>query len=160
MASNQVTSQIRERSINGSYDTIYNLGPELRYTGALPSSNNNNLEEELLLGEDKITTKWYDDVNSVYRTTIEYRKNSDSGNYYVLEIYDYVKKSAIGITVVDGVMIFDLDNKIVVTEPTVIREEKLFYIQGDGNRIAVSEKQIIQDANAVVKEVITNLISA
>jgi len=48
----QVISQIKKKT-NSGYD-IYQIGPELKYVGALSASNNNNLEEQFLIGVDKI----------------------------------------------------------------------------------------------------------
>jgi len=59
MAIKQVISEIKQKiNNNGSIEYVsYKLGPELKYISSLFNSNNNNLEEMLLLGTDKIIEK-------------------------------------------------------------------------------------------------------
>jgi hypothetical protein len=70
----------------------YPLGAEQRFVSAIRNSNNNNLEEQFLMGTDSISTSWQDTVDNkkVIKTKIEYRKDiSNPTNFYVLEIVDY-----------------------------------------------------------------------
>lgn len=70
------------------------FGPELKYVGALPTSNNYNFEEEILLGEDKIIEKEYDFYDTEESKTcyheIRYYTNYPSiYGYYYLEYFEY-----------------------------------------------------------------------
>ena len=73
---------------------IMPFGPELKYVGALPTSNNYNFEEEILLGEDKIIEKKYNFVDSeesktCYHETRYYTNNISNYGYYYLEYFEY-----------------------------------------------------------------------
>lgn len=87
MADNKIISQLKNKINNGQFE-IYNLGPELKYVGSLPLSGNNNLEEQLLLGGNKIIQSW-EESNGTKVKIIEFRQESDNTNYYVLEEYQY-----------------------------------------------------------------------
>lgn len=70
------------------------MGPELKYVGALPTSNNYNFEEEILLGEDKIIEKEYnfydtEESKTCYHETRYYTSNSNNYDYYYLEYFEY-----------------------------------------------------------------------
>lgn len=86
MATNDIISKLRKKLSNGDYETYY-LGPELQYIGAIPYSGNNNLEEELLMGENQIITTWMD--GNIERITIEFRTEDIMNEYYILECYNY-----------------------------------------------------------------------
>ena len=57
----EIIDSLKRKKEGGGYDTFY-LGPQLCNTKALPTSNNNNLEEQLLMGTDKIITNWLQKV--------------------------------------------------------------------------------------------------
>ena len=83
MPNTQIVAEVAKKRLDGSFDTYY-LGPEQRYSGALPSSNNNNLEEQLLMDVDKVVTKTHDPINNVDVIVTEFKRESDTNNYYVL----------------------------------------------------------------------------
>ena len=165
MAINNLISHICEKDANGNFDNIFYLSPKLRYAKPLPTSNNNNLEEELLLGEDKIITKGYDSTINAYKQTIEFRRDADTGDYYELEILDYTETEGepeIDITVENTKMIFQLVKEAIHNQETLIKKYTLFYIEAGGNKIRVSEKNVysVTDGNGetTIKEVITNYL--
>ena len=65
------------------------IGPDLRYIGKLPTSENNNFEEEYLLGEDKQIQRWYDSIEGCYKENIMYRHKSSDNKFYRLEYSEY-----------------------------------------------------------------------
>ena len=109
MANTQVISQIKEK-INSSGDqALYHIGPELKYVGALLSSNNNNLEEQLLIGVDRIVKEQTEvdiDQHDIKKTKIEFRKPNDTENYYILEISEYDPEAGMGNIYVRGQNIY------------------------------------------------------
>ena len=182
MATSQVISQMRRKKADGSYD-IFQIGPDLQFVGALPTSNNNNLEEQLLLGVDRIVRFWYDDENHVDRRRIEYRKSTDLHDYYVLDIYlyktftdendVYVDDDDItfssNMSVANEEMMQDhYDKKITYNNETmviqfegVIERDILTYVQSDGTVLPIAEKtltrEVDEDGNTIIiTEAITN----
>lgn len=85
----KIIDHIKRKKANGDYDTFY-LGPQLCNIKALPTSNNNNLEEMLLMSTDKVITSWYDDVNKLNMSKIEFRRKDDTQNFYFLEVAKYI----------------------------------------------------------------------
>lgn len=88
MANADVISRIARKDSDNVWREFH-IGPELRYIGALPTSNNHNFEESYLLGMDTITRTWVE--NNVTKQVIEFRRDSDTDNYYILEIDDYTE---------------------------------------------------------------------
>lgn len=95
---------------------IMPFGPELKYVGALPTSNNYNFEEEILLGEDKIIEKqndYYDSEESktCYRETRYYTNDKNNYGYYYLQYFEYDTRTTPDYDYrVDGhTLIIDLD---------------------------------------------------
>ena len=185
MANNEIISQMRRKKADGSYD-ILQLGPEQCYSAALPTSNNNNLEEQLLLGVDRIVKFWYDDENHVDRRRIEYRRSTDTVGYYILDIYQYkvIDNTAdvyvtgdditfsSNMSVANETMMQDnYDKKIKYNDETlviqfegVIERDVLTYVQNDGTVINVSEKVISREVDEdgdtiIITEAITNYLS-
>ena len=183
MALGQIISQFRRKNTSGTYDTFY-LGPEQRYSKALPTSNNNNLEEQLLMGVDKITKVWHDEESDTDRKSIEFRREGDTKNYYIIESVTqqeneiYINNDVIYFgngtniwavnetmtqTVYNSSTYYDQDNESLVTHPASAQnEDTLYFINNDGAKIKVSSKKITneKDENNVVitKEVITNYL--
>lgn len=92
---NNVITIIKQKVSSNNYDD-YPIGPELRYVGALPTSNNNNFEEELLLGEDKDISTYIEEENDIkYKyQIIKYKRDNDK-NYYVLNIKEKIEKTSL-----------------------------------------------------------------
>lgn len=87
---NNIISYI-ERKHNSQQERFY-LGPELRYIGALTTSNNNNLEEQFLFGVDKIVTSQTDNENNIEKEIIEFRREGDN-EYYILDKTKFLSSS-------------------------------------------------------------------
>lgn len=84
----KIISLIKQKSDGGDFNPLY-LGPEQRFTKPLRKSNNNNLEEQLLMGVDRIITSWTEGVTK--REHIEFRDNENDSEtgYYILDSYIY-----------------------------------------------------------------------
>lgn len=84
----KIISLIKQKSDGGDFNPLY-LGPEQRFTKSLRKSNNNNLEEQLLMGADRIVTSWTEGVTK--REHTEFRDNEDVNEtgYYILDSYIY-----------------------------------------------------------------------
>ena len=102
MAVSQIISQVKRKNSTGDYD-IYNIGPDLKYVGSLLASGTNNLEEEVVFGTDKIIKKQEQD--NINKEVIEYRRESDANNYYIVEIDKFNNESQSDIHV-DGTTIY------------------------------------------------------
>lgn len=163
----QIISMLRQKSDNGNFSPLY-LGPEQRYIGALRKSNNNNIEEQLLLGVDRIITSWNED--NVKREHIEFRDNEDPNEtgYYILDSYIYGETSEAGNisdAIIEGnALIFNADavqlndniledlrndgfmtidddeNSLLLSSTFILRRDMLRFKQSNGNILAVSGK--------------------
>lgn len=163
----QIISMLRQKSDNGNFRPLY-LGPEQRYIGALRKSNNNNIEEQLLLGVDRIITSWNED--NVKREHIEFRDNEDPNEtgYYILDSYIYGETSEAGNisdAIIEGnALIFNADavqlndniledlrndgfmtidddeNSLLLSSTFILRRDMLRFKQSNGNILAVSGK--------------------
>lgn len=133
-------------------------GPALRHVGPLPTSGedsekhqvgNYNFEEEYLLGDNKITTRQYDEVNKKYRERIEFRQESQDGDYYWI---DYFEKDIqpdeydISYYTESNRLVINLHNKMNNMIVSQNYKEKssanLYYRDSDGNDTLISEKSI------------------
>lgn len=135
-------------------------GPALRHVGPLPTSGedsekhqvgNYNFEEEYLLGDNKITTRQYDETDKRYRERIEFRQESQDGDYYWIDysekdiqpdeydIYYYTNGNR---------LVIDLHNKMSNMMVSKNQREKssasLYYRDSDGNDTLISEKRVVR----------------
>ena len=163
----QIISMLRQKSDNGNFSPLY-LGPEQRYIGALRKSNNNNIEEQLLLGVDRIITSWNED--NVTREHIEFRDNEDPNEtgYYILDSYIYGETSEAGNisdAIIEGnALIFNADavqlndniledlrndgfmtidddeNSLLLSSTFILLRDTLRFKQSNGNILDVSGK--------------------
>ena len=169
MANIDIISQIKRK--NGQDYDIYQIGPELRYTGALMSSNNNNLEEFLLLGTDGITKTWQE--GNTIKKVIEFKKRDsltgvwDDSDYYILEIEEDLNGQGGNIQVSDeaidleDVMSFNSTNQgavedaqdgylsysndaIYISQDVGIERQQLFYKDKDKLIQPVAVKDVLQ----------------
>lgn len=90
VTTNNVISQlnIKRGTLGDEYDTYY-IGPELKYIGSLATSNNHNLEEQMIMGVDRKVTSYYDSANRAQIEIIDFCRDGDT-KYYSLKktIYD------------------------------------------------------------------------
>lgn len=166
------------------YYVPFSIGVEQRYVKPIAKSNNNNLEEQLLLGVDSITTAW--DDNGVQRYKTEYRRDTDLDNYYVLDSFIYAGDRAVSdaafldnedavvfeadaVSIVGNVLndnkgngfigYDEINHKTSFSSSVTLKVEKLFYVK-DGTTIQVSEKTTGQTLNdsgqKITREIITN----
>ena len=125
-----IVSKLKRKISNTKYEDYY-LGPELKYVGALLRSGNNNLEEQLLMGENQIVTTWVD--GGVEKKVIEFRPEEVTDNYYILEysnfsnpIMSYVENKALFILnrskdVIKG------ESDYTVDDENLYISDKIFY---------------------------------
>lgn len=127
----QIISMLRQKSDNGNFSPLY-LGPEQRYIGALRKSNNNNIEEQLLLGVDRIITSWNE--GDTIREHIEFRDNEDPDEtgYYILDRWIYGETSEIEEEDIDNDA-FIKDNTLMFNTGIVQQnDDKLEDLKNDG----------------------------
>lgn len=127
----QIISMLKQKSDSGDFNPLY-LGPEQRYVGALRKSNNNNIEEQLLLGVDRIITSWNE--GDTIREHIEFRDNEDPDEtgYYILDRWIYGETSEIEEEDIDNDA-FIKDNTLMFNTGTVQQnDDKLEDLKNDG----------------------------
>lgn len=162
MATLNVIKSVQQKDSQGSYNSPVFFGAEQRFVGALRQSNNNNLEEQSILGLDCITTEF---VNDDYVRIIkkEYRNANVESDYYILdiEVYDDTGSSNAYVDdASDTLVIIGSGGAAADSETFVdVRKEILSYKNKDGEINIISTK-IIQKktVNGVttIQEVITN----
>lgn len=171
MAAKEVISQVKKkvRTTGGQVTYVdFPIGPELKYIGTLLSSNNNNLEEQLLLGTDRIVTEWRDKDDQdrdIDKVVVEFRRDSDENEYYILDTTDQTPSGGIidGTVSVDGrtahfenIMSYNNgravereyndwlwfeDNAINMTTKALMKEDVLKYKNSAGVEIPVATKK-------------------
>lgn len=126
-----VFSFVNKKDEYGNFSPLY-LSPEQRFIKPTRSSNNNNLEEQLLLGTDRIITSWQED-EVTYREHIEFRSNEDISDtdYYILDTYIYDYKAGD-----ESSVSYDLE---VVINDGYLTFEKSGYCSIDGD-ILIDDK--------------------
>lgn len=162
-----VISSFKRKNDSNGYDD-YPLSPEQRFVKALRKSNNNNLEEQFLMGVDNIITAW--EENDVQREVIEYRSTEDEleTDYYILDSYKYTRQEDMdtnvcvegddlvfdnrlcNVAVVDEALVDNQGNNFMVYDPStgslnlavdyVMFREYLKYKQPNGTLVNVSTK--------------------
>jgi hypothetical protein len=137
-------------------------GPALRHVGALPASNNHNFEEEFLLGEDKITVRWYE--GGWYWERTEYRKKEQTSDYYYTVYIEYdTQPDEYDVTVEDNKMIINLHNKMDMVRGRAYRSDKnriyLYYKHKNGSTELINYKDCYRDYNDLTQQVIIKEIT-
>ena len=79
-----VVTELRTKTNNGQNEKVNPIGSDVTYITNKRSPSNHNLEEDLVLGVNKIT-KIQRDADQVTRKIIEYRTESKTEDYYYLE---------------------------------------------------------------------------
>lgn len=187
MNDNKIISKLRIKEPSGFVD--YNVGPELKYTGSLSTSNNNNLEEQMLIDVDKITTSYFDTTENAEIESIEFRKQSDTVNFYRLNKIKYTVEASRNVYIEnDEDLVFNTGTMEVASgsdileqinyDPNMtadstgtsfelsvaglIEKDTLDYKDDLGNQNSVSEKNVYQEIvgnKVVIREVITNKLT-
>ena len=162
MAALNVIKSVQQKDSLGSYDSPVFLGAEQRFVGALRQSNNNNLEEQSILGLDCITTEYVDE-NYTRIIKKEYRNAEVTTDYYILdiEIYDDVENSSAYYEESTETLVIMGRNKAASENLTFVdvRKEVLSYMNKNGEINIISTKVIQKKTeNGVItmQEVITN----
>ena len=90
-----VISELQRKTQSGSSisQDVYPIGADQKHIFPLTGTNNSNLLEQLLIGSDRIVKSQYDETNSIYRETIEFRSEDINNEYYYLERYSYYSPS-------------------------------------------------------------------
>ena len=170
---NHVISSLQRKQ--GNSFTNYDIGPELRYIGALPTSNNNNLEEEMILGEDKLIFSKIEEEQGIYYKYQEFKfKKENDTSYYILKIKENLKENRpVKFEVkldkpveqggVNSLFLIYTDNIPYVTEKTLLKEFKLYYCQegegeGGSDKITlISTRKVEQNEPTTVNNIKTVL---
>ena len=130
-----VIKQILQKNGN-NFSSPINLGADQRYVGPLRQSNNDNLEEQTLLGVDCVTTESWNGTTHIIKK--EFHDGTQTTDFYILttEIYDdnidsYVSNQDLILT----------NNDFKVTNTfKIIRKDILSYIDNNGKEIKISTK--------------------
>jgi len=164
VTTNNVISQLNIKRSSDGYDTYY-IGPELKYVGSLATSNNHNLEEQMIMGVDRQIVSYYDEVNKAQIEIIDFRRNSDT-KYYTLEKIKYDGDYGMSVAYVQGNvlnfntsnifcsqdhildqneydpnMIFT-DNKFDITSDSILEVDTLYYTDPDDTSVPDGKKAI------------------
>lgn len=92
MASANVLKYLRRKK-SGKYETPVYIGAEQRFISALRGTNNNNLEEQSILGFDCITTSYWE--GTTFCEKKEFHDGTKTNEFYILEsrIYNVASDS-------------------------------------------------------------------
>ena len=92
MASANVLKYLRRKK-SGAYETPVYIGAEQRFVSALRGTNNNNLEEQSILGFDCITTSYWE--GTTFCEKKEFHDGTKTNEFYILEsrIYNVASDS-------------------------------------------------------------------
>lgn len=92
MASISVLKYLKRKK-SGRYETPVYIGAEQRFVGALRGTNNNNLEEQSILGFDCITTSYWE--GTTFCEKKEFHDGTKTNEFYILEsrIYNVASDS-------------------------------------------------------------------
>ena len=150
-----IVSVLQQKDSEGNYHPFH-IGPEQRYVGATRKTNNNNLEEQLLLGIDRIKTSWIEE--GIKREKIEFRDNerTDDNGYYILDSYIYLDENDI----------YTENNSLYIgtpfnNNPMTVRRDILQFKNVNNEIINISQKvttKTYENNMCVTKEIITQLI--
>lgn len=134
----KIISMLKHKTSTGDFNPLY-LGPEQRYVGALRKSNNNNIEEQLLLGVDQIKTSW--DEGVAKREHIEFRSTDDptETGFYILDSYIYGE-------------ITEVEKEYFVEENSLCVAKSTTSIDGSG-RLIVSDDVYAFEGNDLIIDV-------
>lgn len=83
---------------NNTYGNAIKLGAEQRFVSAMLNSNNNNLEEQNILGTDCVVTEWEDNIGE-YEVRKYYDGTGSDVGYYIVFSKKYkspIDESGIG----------------------------------------------------------------
>lgn len=163
--------QYLDESNPNSKDPVY-FSTEQHFVKPLINSGVNNLEEQLLLGMNRIITKWTEDGTD--RERIEFRKDDNDGRYYVLDSYIYnagsgSQESDVFVTSntlyfndedfskpgpveFDGDTLFDLpDNEVIMTMPT--GENAVYIRSAYVSRVDILKYYVEEDPDLIIYDV-------
>ena len=173
----------RQKVDDSTYSSPVYLGAYPQYVGALRKSHNANLEEQLILGADCITTETWGLENEamVHSIVKEFHDGEQSTDYYKLtaKIYDEVSDFDVN----EGMLVLgsgsgavsdqklilgagnSVNDKILTMTPVTsntsnfsLKRETLSYINSNGEEIKISTKTTTKDYSidntVITKEII------
>lgn len=187
MATIDVVKYFRRKQSNGFEAPTY-LGAEQRFVGALPNSNNNNLEEQFLLGTDTYTEFYLDNEgNQVIEKS--FKKDGADTDYYKLVSIIYapsqqhnddfyfdndeihLKDGDPAASYADGQLDFNdnsyitfniIDGKtgisVLPNTFTASRLDSLYYIDNGGNSTLVAIKTTFNKTTVDGREIVKELV--
>ena len=123
------TKSDAEHHING---LTYNLGPESSYLGTTRCSNNNNFEEEYILGTDNITYEQNENIEGKGLTEIEeieFRSDSIKKGYYKIRKEKYsIEDPSSGFDVKNLMLDFTENNGMIYEDGVITQVSGNFFI--------------------------------
>jgi len=156
MVNNAVVTRLKRKNADGYTDTP--IGAELKYVGAQQNSNTHNLEEQLMIGNDKevtITDTVPAGTNYMQRVEqIKYKTSSSTGDYYILNKTTQMELAAE----------YDAsDNKLILNlNPKILNEsETLTFYVDSSTTVASSTKTGVYNYNnnvATITETIAETV--
>ena len=147
----KVTPIIGIQDIKTNRFISHPIGCRLADVGSNIRSNNFNFEEEWLLGNDRIITRQYDNVEHCYRETIEFRTETVTNQFYYIEYYEYDLRpdsKDFDITLRGHALDIDLYNKDngTFTHPaTLVQRYKLYQKNANNTVELISTREVSKD---------------
>ena len=133
-----VIKQIQKKNDDNSFSSPINLGADQRFVGALRQSNNDNLEEQSILGLDCVTTESWNDDRTEHTIRKEFHDGTKSNNYYILTT---VIKNEVNDSYVDGTRLVLADSYVnPATSFSIIRTDTLSFKNSSNQEIIISVK--------------------
>lgn len=151
----------KQKVDDSTYSSPVYLGAYPQYVSALRQSHNANLEEQLILGTDCITTETWGLENEamVHSIVKEFHDGKQSTDYYKLTIKIYDEVSDFNVN--ESILVLGSDNDTPTTSNTSnfsLKIEILSYINSNGEEIKISTKTTTKDYSidntVITKEII------
>jgi len=127
MATNEtVITQVRRKNSIG-FDSPLPIGTSAKYVTGIRGTGVNNIEENILLGYDLITTTEVNPIEGVNHIIKEFRKEEDENDYYYIDIYEYTDytnykrwfRNNVLFISTDDVEFDDVDHNFLMNDPSV-----------------------------------------
>ena len=137
-----------KRKKSGVYEAPVYIGAEQRFVGALRGTNNNNLEEQSILGLDCITTAYWNE--SIYIEHKEFHDGTKPNEYYILESKIYNALPDAGFTeetvqFATDLLYFENEYLMVKPEANASFTNDTFIISQSGLNVVATIDEIDED---------------
>lgn len=145
MASAKILKFLKRKTDSGTYGEDIYLGAEQKFVSALRGTNNNNLEEQNILGMDCIITASWEDTN--YIEIREFRSENVTTGYYILETK--VLNASTDSSFRGSEVFFTTDSINFLNEALVIQSEEAIF---DNTKKSVIIPQNLGDSTSIISE--------